>query len=274
MNDSKVNKAVIMARGLGTRMRKSNESVQLSEKQAEAASSGIKAMIPIDRPFLDYVIHNLAEAGYTEVCLVVGPEHKEIINYYQEQVSADRVSISFAIQEEPLGTADAVAAAKDFVKDDHFIVINSDNYYPVEALKKLSELDCPGLVGFERDALVRQSNIPAERVLAFAIVETGQDDILTQIIEKPSEDQMESIAEPHYLSLNCWRFSPNIIKACKSISKSPRGEFELPDAVEYTRNNMNEVYKTVKICDGVLDLSHREDIEQVVTKLKGKTVIL
>jgi hypothetical protein len=44
-------KAVIMARGLGTRMRKSDDAAQLDPKQEEIADAGVKAMIPIDRPF-------------------------------------------------------------------------------------------------------------------------------------------------------------------------------------------------------------------------------
>ncbi|GAE76472.1 UTP-glucose-1-phosphate uridylyltransferase [Cutibacterium acnes JCM 18918] len=66
-------KVVIMARGLGTRMRKSVEGVSLTADQAAAASAGVKAMISLDdRPFLDYVISALADAGFDEFCLVIG----------------------------------------------------------------------------------------------------------------------------------------------------------------------------------------------------------
>jgi len=65
-------KAVILARGLGTRMRREDARIGLSESQASAADSGLKGMIPIARPFLDYVISALADAGITDVCLISG----------------------------------------------------------------------------------------------------------------------------------------------------------------------------------------------------------
>ncbi len=272
MSQTDVHKAVILARGLGTRMRKANDSAVLDDQQAKVADTGVKALIPIDRPFLDYVMHNLAEAGYSEICLVIGPEHDLVRDYYTKEITTSRVKVSFAIQDEPLGTADAVAAAKDFAGMDHFIVINSDNYYPIEALKGLKALGTVGLAGFEREALVAQSNIPADRVTAFAVIETDENDFMTSVVEKPTAEQLAAIAEPHYLSLNCWRFGPSIFEACAKIEKSTRGELELPDAVTYTRENMNEMYKTVKVHAGVLDLSRREDIQEVINRLKGKEV--
>ena len=70
-----MDKAVILARGLGTRMRKEDGSADLTDRQAAVADIGVKAMIPIDRPFLDYVISALNDVGYRRICLVI-PLHK------------------------------------------------------------------------------------------------------------------------------------------------------------------------------------------------------
>ena len=51
-----IRKAVILARGLGTRMRKADTGAALDSAQQAAADSGLKAMIPVGRPFLDYVL--------------------------------------------------------------------------------------------------------------------------------------------------------------------------------------------------------------------------
>lgn len=272
MSVKEMKKAVILARGLGTRMRKDNENAGLTAEQAKIAATGVKALIPIDRPFLDYVMHNLAEAGYTEVCLVIGPEHDAVRNYYTKAIKTTRIRVSFAIQEQPLGTADAVAAAKDFAGNDHFIVINSDNYYPLESLKGLRALDGVGLAGFERQALIAQSNIPAGRVNAFAVITIDKSGYMSGIIEKPTAEQLATVPLPHHLSMNCWRFGPSIFEACANISKSPRGEYELPDAVSYTCDRLGEKYKVVPVHAGVLDLSCREDIQQVIDRLKGSPV--
>src|SRR5512134_1800383 len=108
-----MDKAVILARGLGTRMRREDAAAALDERQRAAAETGVKALIPIDRPFLDYVLSALADAGYRQVCLVVAPDHAAIRGYYR-QAGLARLTLDFAVQVEPRGTADAVAAAEEF----------------------------------------------------------------------------------------------------------------------------------------------------------------
>ncbi len=48
-----VSKAVVLARGLGTQMRREDAGAALDDAQAAVAARGVKAMIPIGRPFLD-----------------------------------------------------------------------------------------------------------------------------------------------------------------------------------------------------------------------------
>jgi dTDP-glucose pyrophosphorylase len=268
-----MDKAVILARGLGTRMRKANDSATMSAEQAGIAATGVKAMIPaMGRPFLDYVLSGLADAGYRKVCLVIGPEHDIIRNYYTS-LKYERLSVSFAIQQEPRGTADAVAPAKAFAGDEDFIVLNSDNYYPAEALKGLRALSGAGLAGFERDALIAGSNIPAERIAKFACIETVGG-VMKRIIEKPSQEVLEKMPRPIVLSMNCWRFGPGIFEGCANIKLSARGELELTDAVQYTIDKLGEKYQVVPVRAGVLDLSSREDIGPVAERLKGLKVRL
>ena len=268
-----MDKAVILARGLGTRMRKTNDAAELTDDQANTAKSGVKAMIPIDRPFLDYVINELADAGYKKICLVIGNEHESIKQYYRS-LDAKRVSFEFAIQAEPLGTANAVAAAEDFAADDPFVVINSDNFYPAVALKALQELNGPGLIGFDRDSMVEDSNIQAERILKFAIVQTDPDGFLNKIIEKPTAEDLANSTKPIGVSMNCWRLNKTIFEACRNIKPSVRDEYELPDAVEYTMHKLGQKYKLIPLKEAVLDLTSQDDIAPVTKKLKAMEVSL
>lgn len=268
-----MDKAVILARGLGTRMRKQDQAAKLSEQQRAIAETGVKAMIPIDRPFLDYVLHALAEAGYKEVCLVIGPEHDKVRRYYGGLKTA-RIRISFGVQEKPLGTADAVLGAEKFAGGDPFLVINSDNYYPPSAMRELRAISTPGLAGFEKRAMLAGSNIPSDRVAKFAIIQIGGDGYMVRIIEKPSPEAMAAMPEPMFLSMNCWRFNASIFEACRAIKPSARGEFEIPDAVIYSMERLGEVYKVVPIMAPVLDLSSRSDVEGVTAKLKGTEISL
>lgn len=269
-----ITKAVILARGLGKRMRSADSSVHLESEQSRAADSGMKAMIPIGRPFLDFVLSGLADTGFTDACLVVGPEHTAIREYYAS-VSARRIKISFAIQEQPIGTANAMLSAQSFTGTDSFIVLNSDNYYPVEVFRSLRSLGEPGLPAFERDSLLRDSNIPRERVRGYALLKIDMAGYLQRIIEKP--DEMPT-ASPHgekvFISMNCWRFAPEIFRACREVPRSARGEFELPEAVQFGLRSLGLRFKTIPFRAGVLDLSYRGDIAEVAQRLAGVHVEL
>jgi len=261
-------KAVILARGLGTRMRKADETAALDQRQTAVADAGVKAMIPIGRPFLDYALSGLADAGYAEVCLVIGPEHQIVRDYYRDNVPK-RIRIRFAVQEKPLGTADAVLAAREVVGEDLFLVINSDNYYPLDALRGLRELGQAGLALFDRDQLVAGSNIPEDRVLKFAVAKVNDAGCLEHIYEKPLPETIHSLGNPIYVSMNCWMFSPVIFKACTSISPSARGELELTDAVQYSIDVLKEPLRALTYTSPVLDLSSRSDIAAVAERLRG-----
>ena len=269
-----IDKAVILARGLGTRMRRAEPGATADPAQARMADAGLKAMIPIGRPFLDYVISALADAGFTQVCLVIGPEHHVVRDYYTTTVALSRVSLTFAVQPEPRGTADAVAAAAAFAGPDVFLVLNSDNYYPVEALAALRALGAPGLLAFDRNDLIRTSNIEAERIRHYAILDVDEAGFLQRIVEKPDAAFVAARVPPVIVSMNCWAFGPAIFAACRSIAPSARGELELPDAVNYAIAALGERLAAVPAVGPVLDLSRRGDIASVAAALAGVEVHL
>lgn len=255
-----ITKVVILARGLGKRMRTENEFANLNEKQAKIASQGIKALMPIlgEKTLLDFIFENLSQAGFTEFCLVIGSEHQAIRDYCKKL----NYKISFAVQEKPLGTANAVLAAENFVKEEKFLVVNSDNLYPVNDLKSLKSLNSAGLIAYNKKSLIEKSNIDEEKINKFAVLNIDKNDFLTEIIEKP-----ESTEKNAYISMNGWVFSPKIFAACKGIKPSSRSEFELADAVNFAIQNLEEKFKVVYSNEGVLDLSSRADIEKVREKL-------
>lgn len=274
MVGKQMEKAVILARGLGTRMRKEDEAASLDQRQARMAETGVKALIPIGRPFLDYVLSALADAGYRQACLVVAPDHEIIRRYYHEEIQPTRIQVEFAVQVDPKGTADAVTAAEQFAGSDPFLVINSDNYYPAEALQGLREQDGCAVALFEQEAMLSGSNIAEDRIRHFAVGKIDAAGCLERILEKPSDEILASLPRPLWLSMNCWRFGPSIFEACRNIKPSPRGEWELPDAVQYAINVLGDPFRAVTVRAPVLDLTSRRDIAGVKEKLAGKEVNL
>ncbi|MEW5982943.1 MAG: nucleotidyltransferase family protein [Acidobacteriota bacterium] len=266
--------AVVLARGLGTRMRRQAEGIALADDQSRLADTGLKALIPVGRPFLDYVLSGLADAGIRDVCLVIGPEHDVVRDYYGQPGILSRVTLSFAVQDVPRGTADAVVAAGDMVGDREFLVLNGDNYAPLEALRALAALDGPGLVAFGREAMIRESNVEADRVRQFAVVRVGSDDTLQDIVEKPDEATLAAFGDDIYLSMNYWRFDRRVLDACRRVTPSPRGELEIPDGVRLACRDGGVSFRVIRMHAGVLDLSSRSDISAVAARLAGVQVKL
>jgi dTDP-glucose pyrophosphorylase len=267
---ARITTAVILARGLGTRMRASGAQT-LDAENAAVAATGVKALIRFGRPFLDHVLHDLAEAGINDVVLVIGPEHQELRHYYQN-LALSRLRIRFALQAHAKGTADAVACVESAVDKAPFLVLNSDNLYPTSALRPLAAHDSPGLVGFRRSGLLT-GNIVAERVAKFALITADDNGHLAGIIEKPNEEQITSCGADPLLSMNCWAFDHTIFAACAAIKASPRGEFELPDAVAASMASGTR-YRIIERCDPVLDLSSRDDVPAVRSALEQHAIHL
>ncbi len=263
-----IRSAVIMAGGLGSRMRRRDETATLEASQVAAADAGVKGMIPIKRPFLDYVLSTLADAGITDVLLVIGPSHDAVRQYFTVEAPPRRVRLRFAVQPAPIGTANAVTVAADALGDAPFLVLNADNYYPIDAIRALAADDSAGVVAFDRDALVRDGNIDAERVRAFAVLDVGEDGWLRGIIEKPGDAVDLTSASAQWVGMNLWAVTPAIVEACRRVPMSARGEFELPEAVGLALREGVPV-RAVQHSAPVLDLSRRTDIARVVERLSS-----
>jgi glucose-1-phosphate thymidylyltransferase len=279
-------RAVILARGLGTRMRQATDGADLRDPiQAQAAEAGAKAMMPItgprrdargafvsgsiSRPFLDYSLSALADAGYTDVCLVVAPDHAAMARHYTGAGRPRRLRLAFAVQEEPIGTANAVAVAETWTGDDAFLVINGDNYYAVRTLASLVGRAGAATALYRPETLLARSNIAADRIRAFAlgVVEDGR---LARIVEKPTPEQAAALGDA-LVSMTCWRMPPAIHAACRRVTRSVRGEYELVDAVNALIAD-GVCFEVVVADEGVLDLSRRGDVAAVEQALAGVTV--
>lgn len=260
-------RAVIMARGLGTRMR-APAGASLDPAQSAAADAGLKMMMPFGKPFLDHVLGSLADAGITEAALVLGPEHESVRDYYRG-LRTTRLHVSFVEQAQPLGTADAVWSARDWTGTAPFLVVNADNLYPADVLARLTGGITPAVPGFVRDSL----QLPLERIGSFALIEADDAATLTRIVEKPGIDAMRAAGPDALVSMNIWRFDDRIFEPCRTVPVSSRGERELPQAVglAVAQGVRFEVFPAR---GPVLDLSSRADVSAVARVLEGRTVAL
>ena len=264
--------AVLLARGLGTRMREGAGVAALDDGQRRAAAAGLKCLVPDarGRPFLHHILASLGAAGVTRVVLVVAPEHDAL----RDAVAAapgGGPAVAFAVQPEPRGTADAVLAAREAVGGVPFLVLNADNLYPVEALRALVTLGEPGVAAFDREALLEGGAIEPSRIAAFALLTVDRTGYLERIVEKPDPDEAARIGDAAPVSMNLWRFGGAIFDACEAVPTSPRGERELPGAVALAvAAGMR--FRVVRVRGEVLDLSRPTDIAGVAAALGERSL--
>ncbi|MBS3053046.1 MAG: NTP transferase domain-containing protein [Candidatus Aenigmarchaeota archaeon] len=181
--------AVILAAGSGTRMR------PLTLTQS-------KAMLPVaNKPLLEWTIKNLKDL-VDEIIVVVNKNQNDITSYFKD--------CTFAYQKEQKGTADALAAAEEFI-DDRFILINADEFIPKTDIQEFAK------GGGYKTAVFRANNPEL-----FGVVET-RNGILSNIVEKPQNPASNLVRCGMEL------LDKNIFPLIKEIKPSARGELEIID---------------------------------------------
>ena len=195
-------KAVVLAAGQGTRMRPLSESVP-------------KPMLPVaDRPLVAHTIDAAIDAGADEIVLVIGYEAETVRAYFGTEYRG--VPVSYAVQEDQAGTADAVNAARDHLEGP-FAVLNGDNLYDQAAIDRLFDA-CPAVCAIEVD---EPSNYG---VLSTADGATGGADRVTGIVEKP--------ADPPTNLANAGAYAfPAEAREWLEVPASERGEHEITDVL-------------------------------------------
>ena len=111
--------AVLLAGGLGTRLR-------------SVVSDRPKPMALVDgKPFMEYVIMQLKKYGIDEIIFAVGYKGSMVEEYFKDGRKLG-VKVSYAYEEELLGTAGAIKNAGKLVTDDRFFVLNADTFYQMD----------------------------------------------------------------------------------------------------------------------------------------------
>ncbi len=275
----------ILAGGVSSRMKKAlADAADLDPSLRRDAAEKPKAMIGVGdsgRPFMDYLLENVAAAGYKNVCIVVGERDGSIREYYENPENARRfagLAISYAVQPippgrtKPLGTADAVhraLLASPEWKGRRLTVCNSDNLYSVRALRLLLDDAHPNaMIDYDRSAL----RFPAERIAAFAVIAKDADGFLVDILEKPSPAEIAKAADAAGrigVSMNMFRFSYDLLLPCvERVPMNPvRQEKELPEAVRMMLADRPRSMFTIPLSEHVPDLTSPSDILRVMGEL-------
>jgi len=273
-------KILIMAGGMSSRMKRVVGSEALDSDLVQQANTLPKGMIGVGkggRPFMDYLIYNAHKAGYDEVLILKNPKDQVTKPYYDTLVKEGKawgMKFLYATQtialdrEKPAGTADAVQQALEQTPEwraGRFTVCNSDNLYSINVLKLLRENAVQNsVVSYESIAL----GVEPERVKSFSVIKSDAEGYLTEIIEKPTDEQIESARNlKGKIGVNMNVFHFNYDDILEYVRKEPfnsiRNERELPTAVMKMAIENPKKVMTVVVEENVPDLTSKGDISIV-----------
>ncbi|MBO5541991.1 MAG: hypothetical protein J5936_00980 [Acholeplasmatales bacterium] len=219
---------VILAAGMGSRF------------------GGLKQIEPIDEYgnfIIDYSIYDAKKAGFDKVIFIIKEENLEIFKETVGKRVEKYINVEYAFQRledvpagvvlpkdrvKPLGTAQAILAAKDLVSD-KFIIINSDDYYGSDAFKvaaqylnslKPGSKNVYGNIGYMAKNTITENGSVKRGVLYFdknnkleKLVESKIEKVNGKLQATPLDDETktEVIADDTLVSMNMFAFTSDIM---------------------------------------------------------------
>lgn len=188
-----ISKAVILCGGKGKRLAPLTDNIP-------------KVLVKVEgKSLLDYKLEIL-EGLVDEIIIVIGYKGDKIKDKIGNKYK--NLKITYVIQKEPLGTGHALECAKEHLKD-RFLVMNGDDIYSKDDIKKLIE--------YERAILAKKVEEPS----SYGVMITDENNYLKKIIEKP-QNFVSDLA-----NTGCYVFDSSIFK--NSLESSERGELEIMD---------------------------------------------
>jgi dTDP-glucose pyrophosphorylase len=201
-----ITKAVLLAAGRGTRMRELTQELP-------------KPMLQVrGKPVLQHIIEGLRGAGLTDFLIVVG-WHAEVVRDFCGDGSKLEVRVEYATQVVQDGTGKVVELARDFAGRDPFVLSYGDILVAAENYRRI----CAALTGAEAVVSVKRN----EDVSQGGAVFVNEKFELIDLREKPKPGEPTS---PWY-NAGVYAFRSSIFDYIAKLERSPRGEYELTDAI-------------------------------------------
>jgi len=238
---------VILAAGKGTRMR---------QLRADTPKHLLEVA---GKPFLEHVLDRVRTAGYERIILVVG--------HYAEQVAAFARTLPYEVElvnqfeqfdpEERYGTAVAVQSVAETLAangegDTDFVFMNGDNLFDPEDLT---------LLGGTREGAQIISGMEHGDPARFGVLELTEDGDLLHIVEKPEHPKSNLV------NIGLYRFTQEVFDVLPKLERSPRGEYELTDAVNVLAKTMG--VRIHRLQGSWHDFGRPEDIPEVEKFITG-----
>ncbi|HBM91280.1 MAG TPA: glucose-1-phosphate thymidylyltransferase [Rhodospirillaceae bacterium] len=198
-------KGIILAGGNGTRLYPATRAIS-------------KQLMPIyDKPMIYYPLSTLMLSGIRDILIITTPYDFPLFKRLLEDGSQWGISLSYAVQAEPKGLAEAFLIAKDFIGQDSVALILGDNLYYGQGLEQAL-----------KEAAKKEKGAT---VFSYRVANPENYGIVTYDKQKNPIDLIEKPENPtsNWAITGLYFYDNTVVDVVKNLTPSPRGELEITD---------------------------------------------
>ena len=261
---------------------------------------------PSGETLMDYAVYDAIQGGFGKVVFVI---RKDFENEFKERFIhplSDKIAVDYVFQEmhvqidgvegvierkKPWGTAHAVLAAKDAIKEP-FAVINADDFYGREAFKEMADFlqktnnqsKDYSLMGY-----VLENTLSENGSVSRGVCEADENQNLVSVVERTKiqkegnkiyfadeKGDMQEISGKRLVSMNFWGFAPSVFEDSEKMFQdfvkanldNEKAEFFIPLVIENMLKKGDTTVKVLQSNAQWLGVTYREDKPDVVQKFE------
>ena len=201
-------KGIILAGGKGTRL-------------YPITKTTTKSLLPIyNKPMIYYPLSTLMLAGIKDILIISTPEDKEKFIQLLGDGSNFGIKLSYDVQLEPKGIAEAFIIGEDFIGNDDVCLILGDNVFYGKDLPKILKETTKKIESNSFSTIFGYRVKDPER---YGVIEFNEDEKVISIEEKPNNPKS------NYAAVGLYFYKNYVINLSKNLTPSNRGELEITD---------------------------------------------